>query len=65
MNKIFEILIDLYIYDVEVLSQPWVLWTIVPGILYMCFMFLKWTVLTCPLWLPITIILGAFTVNKS
>lgn len=60
MQRISDVLFDQWIYDVETLSQGWVLWTVFPAMLYVVFMFIKWTVLTCPVWVPVTIIVKAF-----
>lgn len=52
MKRLTDLLIDLWIYDVEVLSSGWVLYTVVPAMFYMAFMMIKWGILTCPLWIP-------------
>lgn len=57
MNKIIEILADQWAYDVGTLSTWWVLAFVFPALLYIPFMFAKWLVLTCPVWLPLSIIL--------
>lgn len=59
MNEIVEVLVDQWLYDVSVLSQPWVLWTVFPALIYFAFMIAKWCVLTLPVWLPFVIIRGS------
>lgn len=63
MNEILEKiaikLYDLWIYDLEVLAQPWLYWWLgVPAIFYMSFMIIKWALITIPIWLPIKLIVG-------
>ncbi len=58
MKKIIDTLTDQWLYDVEVLSQPWMYWCLlIPVIYYVIFMFIKWAVLTCPLWLPVVLMI--------
>lgn len=60
MEKILQILIEQYQYDIAVMSQPWMYWwALVPILVYVAFFFVKWTMLTAPLWLPIALIVGA------
>lgn len=65
MDKVLDILYGFYIYDLEVLSQQWIYWTIIPGIVYLIFFVLKWAVLTLPVWLPIKIILDSIFKDKE
>ncbi len=60
MNKVFDVLIEQWLYDVSVLSQGWVIWLVFPAMIYFVFMVLKWAILTLPCWLPFVIIAGAF-----
>ena len=60
MDRIQSALIDQWIYDIETLSQGWMLWTVFPALFYAAFMLIKWLVLTCPVWLPVAIIVKAF-----
>ena len=58
INTIMETLIRLWKYDIEVLSQPWLYqWVLVPATGYMIFFMLKWTMLSAPLWLPISVLI--------
>ncbi len=58
MDRIFEVLIQQWEYDIEVMSQPWMYWwLLVPILCYVAFFFAKWSVLTAPLWLPVALIL--------
>jgi len=60
-DKIIEILFNLWKYDIEVFSQPWMYyWLCIPAATYLAFFFIKWSVLTAPIWLPISIIIKSF-----
>jgi hypothetical protein len=59
MNELLDTLYELWLYDVHVFSKPWIYWCLcIPALFYLKFFFLKWTVLTAPLWLPVVIIIG-------
>jgi len=60
MEQIFQILIEQYQYDVAIMSQPWMyLLLLIPISFYLTFFFVKWAVLTAPLWLPLALIVHA------
>ena len=64
MDEIAKVLIEQWKYDIEVMSQPWMYWTLlVPAVVYFMFFMLKWTFITAPAWLPIAIIVSAFRRN--
>ena len=48
---------DQWIYDIETLSEPWVIYTIFPAVSYAVFMLIKWFMLTCPIWMPFAAII--------
>lgn len=55
--KVVTVIVDNYLFDIEKLSQPWMYYLIfVPAIAYVIFFLFKWTILTCPIWLPCSII---------
>jgi hypothetical protein len=54
MDKIVEVLVNQWLYDISVLSDPWVLYTVAPAVFYSIFMVLKWAVLTIPVWVPLS-----------
>lgn len=57
IHKYLELLWRMFETDIEQLSQPWMYyWLLVPAIGYLIFFFLKWSVLTAPIWLPFSII---------
>lgn len=61
MERVLNVLIDQWEYDITVMSQPWMYWLfLVPITFYLCFFCVKWTILTVPMWLPIALILKAF-----
>lgn len=53
MNQVIDMLVSQWLYDVSVLSTPWVLYTVVPALFYLMFMPFKWATLTLPAWLPV------------
>lgn len=60
MNEILQLLTDLWKFDIEVFSKPWIYWLLcIPAAAYLAFFFLKWSVLTAPIWLPVVIIIRA------
>lgn len=57
MDRILEVLIEQFLYDVDMMSYPWMYyWGLVPITAYLAFFFVKWVVLTAPLWLPLVIL---------
>jgi hypothetical protein len=47
--------------DIDVFSRPWLYyWLLIPAVGYFIFFFIKWTVLTTPVWLPIALALSPF-----
>ena len=54
-----ELLLQLFQYDIGVMTQAWTYYTVVPIIGCTIFFFFKWTVLTMPIWLPFLITVGA------
>jgi hypothetical protein len=56
MNRILDMLADQWLYDVSVLSQGWMIFTIFPAMFYMVFMVFKWTILTMPVWIPFAVV---------
>ena len=45
-------------YDWSVFTTGWVLYTVLPALLYLCFFCIKWWVLLVPITLPVTILAG-------
>lgn len=65
MERIIDILIKCYEYDVSVFSEPWMyIPFLIPIMFYLVFFFLKWIVLTAPLWLPFAMILKVVKSEK-
>lgn len=67
INEYFDLLIFFFKYDISVYSKPWLYyWVLVPAIVYTIFFFIKWAILTTPLWLPFKLILGGLVrINKT
>lgn len=65
MSRILELLIRCYEYDVAVFSNPWLYyWLLIPAGFYLVFFFLKWAVLTAPLWIPLKIMASSLRRNR-
>ena len=60
-----NMLYPLFQYDISILSQKWMIFTIIPAALYLIFFFIKWAVLTTPLWLPISLALSGLSIFKN
>jgi len=61
IERIGEVLIQHWEYDIAVMSQPWMYWWfLVPIIFYVAFFFVKWAVLTAPVWLPFALVVQSF-----
>ena len=56
MNDLLDALAKQWLFDIEVLSQWWILLPVFPALLYASFMMVKWLVITCPIWMPIAIV---------
>ena len=65
MNEILNTLIGLWKYDLHVFSQPWMYWSLlIPVSCYLVFFFVKWVVITAPLWLPVVIMSKGVTLVR-
>jgi len=61
LEKYLNLLWRMFEYDISKLSQPWMYyWMLVPVLFYLVFFFIKWAVLTTPIWLPIALALQPF-----
>lgn len=64
MNEILQTLTNLWLWDVAVFSKPVMYWPLlIPATCYLMFFFVKWAVITAPLWFPIYLIVGLFFRN--
>lgn len=57
LDQLITRLIDLWMADIQVLTTPWVYLWVLPALLYLPFMILKWLMLTVPVWLPLAMAL--------
>ncbi len=63
INKIVQVLFECWIYDVEIFKNSWFYWPLcIPAMFYTAFFFVKWAVLTAPVWLPISFMLGGLRI---
>ena len=58
LKNYLELLWNSFQYDMEIYGEEWVWYTVIPLILYTIVFFIKWIVLTTPMWLPIRLALG-------
>ena len=62
MQVVYDTLIRLWLFDIWVLSHPWMYYPLlVPAACYSAFMVIKWFVLTAPLWVPFRAIIKGLT----
>lgn len=59
-----QLLYKLFLYDVSIFSQKWLLVTVVPACIYLVFFFVKWVVLTTPVWLPLSIVFHSLSLFR-
>ena len=60
LAAIFAELVAQWQWDIDVMSQPWMYWALlIPICVYVPFFFMKWAVLTTPLWLPVYLLVAA------
>jgi len=43
-------------YDWSVFTTPWVLYTVIPAVLYLIFFYIKWWILLAPITVPLTLL---------
>ncbi len=61
VEKYLNLLWNNFQFDIDVFSQPWLYyWLLIPAVGYFVFFFIKWAVLTTPVWLPIALALTPF-----
>lgn len=64
MSEVLEVLFSLWMYDIEVLTTPWVYLWVVPAILYSIFMFFKWAFLLMPIYMILSCLKPIITIKK-
>lgn len=51
-GRIAGTLVDLWLWDISVLSHPWMyIPLLIPAMFFIGFVFVKWTVVLCPVWI--------------
>ena len=56
INEYLQFLWTQFQHDWSIFTNPWVLYTIVPAIIYFIFFFVKWWILLVPVTLPLSIL---------
>jgi len=64
MNEILNKLVELYLWDIEIMSQTWMYYWFFPMLVFPIFFLLKWTLLTFPIWGPLSCICNALSRKK-
>lgn len=65
IEKYLSILLAMFENDMAVMSQPWMYYFVLPIIGYLIFFFIKWAVLTAPIWIPFTIIFNPIKAKRN
>ena len=52
-------------YDWSVFTKPWVLYTVLPAILYLILFFVKWYILLAPITIPIAVFRMSSEENRA
>jgi hypothetical protein len=66
IDKYLSLLWEIFQYDINILSRPWMYyWVLIPAIGYLVFFFIKWAVITTPLWLPVALALSSFKGRRT
>jgi hypothetical protein len=65
VEQYLDVLCEQFSFDVGVFSNPWILYTVIPAVLYFVFFLLKWMVLTVPVWMPFSIVVGSFKIKSK
>lgn len=61
MTEVLQVLVDLWKYDIAVMSNHWMYWPLmIPIIGYAVFFLFKWWLITAPIWLPARLLWLAF-----
>ena len=56
INEYLQFLWTQFQHDWSIFTNPWVLYTIIPAIIYFMFFFVKWWILLVPVTLPLSIL---------
>lgn len=61
MTGYLQLLSDQFQWDISVMSNGWMyIPALIPIVAFLVFFFLKWVVLTAPVWLPFSLVINAF-----
>ncbi len=56
LNEYLNFLWLQFQHDWSIFSNPWVLYTVIPALIYLAFFVIKWWILLVPITLPLSII---------
>jgi hypothetical protein len=65
MDRLLELLIEHWIYDIEIITTPWVWMTIVPALFYSIFMVFKWAIFLTPIWVCLMALKSTISIRKD
>lgn len=60
IHAVLELLARWFLFDMNVFTKWWLYAPLfIPFMIYLCFFLIKWTVITLPIWLPLSKIFGS------
>ncbi len=65
IERYLSILLALFEKDIAIMSQPWMYYFVVPILAYVIFFFIKWAVLTAPVWTPFALVFSPFRAKRT
>ena len=66
MQEVLEKLAQLYLWDLDVMSEPQMYYyLLLPIACFLVFFVVKWLFLTLPAWLPVAILIAVFRGDSS
>lgn len=66
IDIILDTLLRCWLFDVRVYSSPWLyIPLLIPAMFYTWFFIAKWVILTLPVWLPLRLVVDAFSRRKT
>ena len=65
MNEYFDFLWQQFQYDWSVFTNPWILYPVIPAILYFIFFWCKWWILLVPITLPVSMLSKAIASTSA
>lgn len=65
-ERIGHKVVDMWEWDLEVLAEPWMYYPLlVPAILFMSFVVIKWAIILCPIWIVPRMIFSGYVEHRK